>query len=249
VRIRVAIPTPHSTNQEHVTRSLPQYKAAIEQAGGEALVIPLDRSNDEIARLSSLCHAVLLPGSPADVDPEKYGEAVRHPKTAPGDPPRDNTDELLLQDAFNIRKPILGICYGLQSLNVWRTGTLIQHLDTPVNHAAGSKVPRAHGVHIEAESRLAGIVQAGLLRVNSSHHQAAVVPGDGLRVVARCPEDGVIEALEGTAPEHFVVAVQWHPERMIADDEPARALFRALVQAARTRFAGARVPDFETAVK
>ena len=88
---------------------------------------------------------MLLPGSPADVDPEKYG-AVRHPDTAPADPFRDNTDELLLQDAYNMRKPVFGICYGLQSLNVWRTGTLDQALPKGVNHKAGRKVAQAHRV-------------------------------------------------------------------------------------------------------
>jgi len=78
------------------------------------------------------CDGVLLPGSPADVDPEKYG-AERHPDTAPADPFRDSTDELLLQDAYNMRKPVFGICYGLQSLNVWRTGTLDQAVPKGVN--------------------------------------------------------------------------------------------------------------------
>src|SRR5207244_10703700 len=80
------------------------------------------------------CDAVLLPGSKADVDPAKY-DAERHPKTAPADPKRDTVDELLLQDAYNMRKPVLGICYGLQSLNVYRTGTLVQHIDTSVNRS------------------------------------------------------------------------------------------------------------------
>jgi putative glutamine amidotransferase len=71
--------------------------------------------------------------------------------------------------------------------------------------------------------------------VNSSHHQAAEAAGDGLRVVARCPEDGVIEALEDSSDDHFVVAVQWHPERSVEDDESSRAIFRALVEAARAR--------------
>jgi len=73
--------------------------------------------------------------------------------------------------------------------------------------------------------------------VNSSHHQSADVIGDGLRAVARCPEDGIIEALEGTSPDHFVLAVQWHPERSVDDDESSRAIFRALIEAARNRHA------------
>jgi len=91
-------------------------------------------------------------------------------------------------------------------------------------------------VEIDSGSRLAKILNVGpearSLSVNSSHHQAADVAGDGLRVVARCPEDGIIEALEGAAPDHFVLAVQWHPERAM-EDEASRAIFRAFVQAAK----------------
>jgi CTP synthase (UTP-ammonia lyase) len=89
------------------------------------------------------------------------------------------------------------------------------------------------------------------LAVNSSHHQAAEVVGDGLRVVAHSEQDQVIEALEGTAPDHFVLAVQWHPERSVADDEPSRAIFQAFVQAALHRHEQPRtpVPDFESMPK
>jgi putative glutamine amidotransferase len=73
------------------------------------------------------------------------------------------------------------------------------------------------------------------LPVNSSHHQSADVIGDGLRIVARCPQDNIIEALEGTSPDHFVLAVQWHPERSVDDDEHSRRIFRALVEAAREK--------------
>jgi putative glutamine amidotransferase len=236
VRPRIAIPVPHS-DQEYAERSLPQYEWAIEMAGGEPIRIPLDRAPAEVMKLIEGCDAVLLPGSKADVDPAKY-EAPRHPQTAASDAGRDTVDKLLLQDAYNMRKPILGICYGLQILNVYRTGTLIQHIESTVNHEAGRKVPEAHNVAIEPSSQLAAIVGAGkalLIPVNSSHHQSADVIGDGLRVVARCPDDGVIEAVEGTSPDHFVLAVQWHPERSVDEDETSRALFRSLVAAARAR--------------
>jgi putative glutamine amidotransferase len=236
MRPRIAIPLPLSTNPEYVERSLPQYERAIEMAGGQAVRIPLDKSPSEVMKLIERCDGVLLPGSAADVDPAKYGASERHPKTSPPDPKRDTVDELLLQDAYNMRKPVLGICYGLQMLNVYRTGSLIQHIESPINHAAGRQVPIAHKVKVDSGSRLATLIHAGpaagLLDVNSSHHQAAEVVGDALRVVARCPEDGIIEALEGTVPDHFVLAVQWHPERSVNDDESSRAIFRALVQAA-----------------
>lgn len=238
MRPRIAIPVPHS-NTEYAQRVLPDYTQAVEAAGGEPVVIPLEATPEETAKLLNRCQGVLLPGSKADVDPQKYG-AAKHSKTEAADPLRDAADELLIQDAYNMRKPILGICYGLQSLNVWRTGTLVQdiasELNSTVNHAAGRKVPRAHNVAIESGSRLAGILGAEkTLAVNSSHHQAVEVAGDGLRVVARCTEDGVIEALESTLPDQWVVAVQWHPERSYDDDAASRALFRALVEAAAAR--------------
>ncbi|PYX80130.1 MAG: peptidase C26 [Acidobacteria bacterium] len=233
---RIAIPLPLSTNPEYVEGSLPQYERAIEMAGGQAIRIPLDKSPSEVMKIIERCDGVLLPGSVADVDPSKYGVSERHPKTNPADPRRDTVDELLLQDAYNMRKPLLGICYGLQILNVYRTGSLIQHIESRIKHAAGRQVPIAHTVEIDSGSRLAKILNVGpearSLSVNSSHHQAADVAGDGLRVVARCPEDGIIEALEGAAPDHFVLAVQWHPERAM-EDEASRAIFRAFVQAAK----------------
>jgi putative glutamine amidotransferase len=243
MRPRIAIPVPHAGDPAYAERALPQYERAVQMAGGEPVRIPLNQSPAEVMKLIERCDAVVLPGSKADVDPAKYG-APRHPKTADADSQRDTVDELLLQDAYNMHKPLLGICYGLQILNVYRTGTLLQHLESPVNHEAGRKVPVAHTVDVEPQSKLAEIIAAGtpadrqtpvVLNVNSSHHQVADVVGDGLRVVARSPQDGVIEALEGTSPDHFVLAVQWHPERSVDDDEPSRAIFRALVEAARAR--------------
>lgn len=237
MRPRIAIPVPHSMDAEYAGRALPQYERAVEQAGGEPVRIPLDRTIAEIHTLVQHCEAVLLPGSRADVDPEKY-LAVRDPKTADADLPRDAVDEFLLQDAFELRKPVLGICYGLQSLNVYRAGSLVQHIESPINHEAGRTVALAHEVAVDAGSRLAEIVKQAnadpaRLPVNSSHHQSADAIGRGLRIVARCPQDGIVEALEGTEPDHFVLAVQWHPERSIDDDEASRAIFRSLVEAAK----------------
>jgi putative glutamine amidotransferase len=106
-------------------------------------------------------------------------------------------------------------------------------------------VAQAHTVEIEPESQLAKIVGAdeerAVIPVNSSHHQSADVVGDGLRIVARSPLDGVIEALEGTLPGHFVLAVQWHPERSVHDSKElansAQSIFRAFIEAARAKHA------------
>ncbi len=238
MRPRIAIPLPHSIDVEYGERAAPQYERALELAGAEAVRIPLDRAPAEVMKLIERCDAVLLPGSKADVDPAKY-ESARGPHTEDPDPRRDAVDELLLQDAYNMRKPVLGICYGIQILNVYRSGTLVQHIESAVNHEAGRKVPIAHQVQVEPGSKLAEILGLSSAQrsigVNSSHHQAAERIGDGLQIVARCPEDGVIEGLEGTNPEHFVLAVQWHPERSYDDDLRSRSIFRALVEAAKTR--------------
>jgi putative glutamine amidotransferase len=247
---RIAIPVPHSgdreDDREYAARALPSYEEAVRGAGGEPVRIELDQTPARVMKQIERCDAVLLPGSRADVDPQKYG-AHRHEKTAPADAKRDTVDELLLQDAYKMRKPVLGICYGLQSLNVYRAGTLVQHIesanvDSKINHSAGRTVANAHTVEIEPESKLAEIVGASkTLAVNSSHHQSADAVGDGLRVVARSAEDGIIEALEGTVPGHFVLAVQWHPERSVNDGpevaESAHAIFRAFIEAARAKHA------------
>ena len=235
---RIAIPLPHGADAEYALRAIPQYERAVALSGGEPVRIPLDRTPAEVMKMIEHCDAVLLPGSKADVDPAKF-EAARHPKTEASDPLRDTVDELLLQDAYNMRKPILGICYGLQILNVYRSGNLLQHIESTVNHEAGRKVPVAHRVTIAGKSLLAEIVSSDTvltIPVNSSHHQAAGDKiGDGLRIVARCPEDSIVEAIEGTEPAHFVLGVQWHPERSFEDDPRSRALFTALVEAARRR--------------
>ena len=242
---RIAIPEPHSS-REYTGKRLRDYTACIEAAGGEAVVIPLELTPAEQAQLMKSCDAVLLPGSPADVDPEKYDEP-RNPHTAEADVLRDNADELLLQDAYNMRKPIFGICYGTQSLNVWRTGKLTQHIESQVAHEVKHEA-RAHTVNIESNTILAQLAHSkNELWVNSSHHQALSLLGDGLRLAAVSPQDGVVEAVEGTAPDQWVLGVQWHPERTFADDNLSRVIFEEFIAQAQRwheQFA-ARRHDFE----
>jgi putative glutamine amidotransferase len=243
---RIAIPIPHFSDRKYAERAIPQYERAVELAGGEAVRVGLDQTPHEMRKVMERCNAVLLPGSKADVDPARF-RAARSSHTAAADPRRDVVDDLLLGEAYRLGKPVLGICYGLQSLNVNRAGSLIQHIPeflpeaarAKVNHEAGRNVAVAHSVEIEPGSRLAEIVGNGsdvrrplVLPVNSSHHQSAETIGKGLRIVARCPDDGIIEALEGTAPDHFVLAVQWHPERSVEQDAASRAIFKAFIAAA-----------------
>ncbi len=233
---RIAIPEPCAYDPDYSARTLPPYLHAIQEAGGEPVVIPLGLEPEELARRITGCSAVLLPGSKADVDPQKFN-AERHPRTSAADPQRDAADELLLQDAYNLHKPIFGICYGLQSLNVWRTGSLLQHIESQVAHSGKRGGEMAHQVVVEPNSLLAREIGRAscpcAIPVNSSHHQAAKLVGDGLRITARCPDDGIIEAIEGTRPGHYVLAVQWHPERTFDSDEPSRRLFSSFIRAAQ----------------
>jgi putative glutamine amidotransferase len=232
---RIAIPIPHSSKPDYNERTLPHYIQALKQSGAEPAIVPLDATPAEIARMVTSCQGVLLPGSPADLDPAKY-DAPKDPHTNPADEPRDRVDELLIQDAHNMRKPLFGICYGMQAINVWRTGTLVQHLpQQPVNHEAGPAVQQAHDITFEPASLFATIISNGggtRTPVNSSHHQSVEHPGDGLRIVAHSTEDGVVEAVENINPDHWLVAVQWHPERTFQSEESSRKLFRAFVEAA-----------------
>jgi putative glutamine amidotransferase len=245
---------PHSIDLEYGERAIPQYERAVMMAGGEPVRISLNENPTGLTSLIASCSGILLPGSNADIDPTRFQQKTS-PHTASADLRREAIDDLLLEDAYSHRKPVLCICYGLQSLNVFFGGSLIQHIPdflpeetrAKVNHEAGRKVAVAHGVEIDADSRIAGLVNSEgrglraevqgpiILPVNSSHHQSADTVGDGLRIVARCPDDGIIEALEGTSPDHFVLAVQWHPERSVDADEPSRAIFRALIAAANQK--------------
>jgi putative glutamine amidotransferase len=234
--VHIAIPEPTGSNPDYNQRSLPQYVKALQAAGATAIVVPLNEPQEKVAKLLADVKGILLPGSPYDVDPQRYGEAPI-PECAQPDPARTAVDELLLQDAFNLRKPILAICAGTQTLNVWRNGSLVQDLKTPVNHRPGREVVQAHPVRIVQGSKLARLVPAGdpaEPQVNSSHHQAIRNVGDNLLVTALSPQDGVIEAVELDSPNQFVLAVQWHPERTYNQSEFSRAIFAAFVDAAET---------------
>jgi putative glutamine amidotransferase len=232
--VHIAIPEPTSSDPAYNQRSLPPYLFALQAAGATPIIVPLHERPDRVARLLAGVQGILLPGSRYDVDPQRYGEDPI-PECGEGDPARTAVDELLLQDAFNLQKPILAICHGAQTMNVWRNGALIQDLQTAVNHSPGREVVEAHPVRILPGSRLAGMVpldERAEPQVNSSHHQAIREAGDDLLVGAVSSADGVIEAVELDSAEHFVVAVQWHPERTYTVSAFSRAIFAAFAQAA-----------------
>jgi putative glutamine amidotransferase len=247
---RIAIPLPTSFDLEYNRQNYAGYADAIIASGGEPVSVPLDMDTAELAHLAAGCDGILLPGSPADVDPAKYGQD-REEATAPADFPRENVDEFLLADALRSTKPIFGICFGTQMLNVFSGGTLVQDLMIlPVNHPAGRAVMVAHSAAVAPGSLLAASIDAaettpagGFLRlpVNSSHHQAVGIVGEGLAVSARCPQDGVVEAIEASSQGGgFVLGVQWHPERTFETSPSSRSLFAGFIHAAAARAAVAR---------
>jgi putative glutamine amidotransferase len=252
--LRVGVP--YRTTQEEVAgdnRKHEYYCQAVRDAGGEPVPISLKLDDAALSVLLNSLDAFVTTGSPADVDPARYG-AARHPKCGEADPARERTDWAIYQHAFAEQKPVLAICYGAQTLNVFLGGTLVQDIPTELpaalvhgKNATGEVMPApsqdpVHAVQLEAGSMLAEISGASENRVNTSHHQAILAPGRGLHVTAKAP-DGVIEAVEyvggrnasaGDA-ERWVVGVQWHPERPIheaAGDAFSAAIFRALVRAA-----------------
>lgn len=206
-----------------------EYSEAVYAAGGLPVLIPLIAEPEYARELVARLDGVVLSGSASDVDPGLYG-AERDTRVEDVHPEKDAVDMALAGLVLETRKPLLGICYGTQALNVQLGGTLVQHLEeNPIRHSD----PKAqHQIRVEPDTWLARLAgRAGEFRVNTSHHQAVGRAAPSLRVTARAP-DGVIEAVETTEPGRFLVGVQWHPERIWREDGLSRALFEELVRQA-----------------
>ena len=202
------------------------YVDSLRRAGAIPVLIPPQPEN--AADVVDDLDGILLAGGD-DFDPAVYGEP-RHPTVEPMDPRRQENELSLARVARERGIPTLGICLGVQVMNVAAGGTLIQHIESDIDHASEPSDRHRHEVAIDGGTRLARIVGERELEVNSSHHQAIKEIGDGLRVTAHAP-DGIVEGLED--PRHpFYVGVQWHPEDM-SGEESASAIFGAFVEAAR----------------
>ena len=206
------------------------YVEALRRAGAIPVVIPPQPEN--AAELVHELDGILLAGG-YDCDPKAYGEQP-HPTVELMDARRQSNDVSLAKYARDRGIPTLGICLGVQVMNVAAGGTLVQdinsEMETEIEHASEPEDRARHDVIIEQGTKLAGILDRHELNVNSSHHQAIRRVGEGLRVTALAP-DGVVEGLED--PRHpFYVGVQWHPEDM-SGDSSASSLFGAFVEAAR----------------
>jgi len=207
----------------------PAYFEAIQAAGGMAVMIPL--IPDLAAELSQRLDGVLLSGCDSDVDPARY-DALPHPQVQFVNPARDLTDFRLLEEADRARRPVLGICYGMQSMNVHYGGSLVQHLPDAFSGIEHDDRQTRHCVKVESGSLLAGIAGAGEHLVNSTHHQAVDRVAGRFRVTARAL-DGIIEAMEAVDGGRFLAAVQWHPERIFPESPLSKALLGRFLEACR----------------
>ncbi len=213
------------------------YPAALAACGALPLVIPLNLPQDILRSIFERLDGLCLAGG-VDVDPAEYGEA-RHPQLGAVDAPRDQTELLLARWALEADLPVLGICRGIQLLNVAAGGTLYQHIPAQVPDAGqhsyrlqdSSWETPTHGVRVEPESLLGQAVGAERLRTNSFHHQSLKDVAPGFQATAWA-DDGVVEAIEHPQ-KPFAVAVQWHPEGMFRSDTYARRIFEAFVAACR----------------
>jgi putative glutamine amidotransferase len=211
------------------------YIEAVLGAGGLPVLIPLSMTGDDLRALYARLDGVLLPGG-GDIDPAYFNQA-RHPRLGDVDEERDRVELAFARYALEDGKPLLGVCRGMQVMNVALGGSLYQDLPSEYGgvllrhaHPVG-EFPRehlAHPVRVEEESRLARVLGSPIVQVNSRHHQAVKRVGEGLVATAHAP-DGVIEGVE--KPGHpFALGVQWHPENLQAMPEMKR-LFEAFVAA------------------
>lgn len=213
------------------------YSEAVEAAGGLPVHLPLIPKAEYIAAAMSGIDGLLLPGSDSDMDPARYGQEP-HPQLGHVVPEKDETDLLTLEEAERRAMPVFAICFGLQSLNVFRGGTLIQdipsQLPRAIKHEQG--VPRnrhSHRVRILDGSLLRELAGAENVPVNSFHHQAIENVGREL-VATAWASDGVVEAVEDPRSDRFVLGVQWHPEIAWERDAVSQSLFTRFIDEART---------------
>ncbi|HEV8471810.1 MAG TPA: gamma-glutamyl-gamma-aminobutyrate hydrolase family protein, partial [Methylomirabilota bacterium] len=214
------------------------YLRAVEQAGGVPVLLAPQLSAAARETLWARLDGLVLTGG-GDLEPSRFGQPA-HAATTLVSAARDDLELELVDRALRDDMPMFAICRGLQVLNVALGGSLHQHIPDAfapgVEHAQQARRDVAtHDVKVLAEdTRIGAIVGASELRVNSFHHQAIDRLGRDLREVAWAP-DRVIEAVEHTDRRRFVLGVQWHPEDLVGHDAAARALFAAIVAAARGR--------------
>lgn len=208
------------------------YSEAVEAAGALPVHIPLIPKKEYIESIVESLDGILLPGADCDVDPKFYGEDP-HPKLGRVVPEKDATDMLVLELAESLNLPVLAICFGMQVLNVSRGGSLVQDIEAQIEgcmkHRQGEPLDRhSHSVSI-AEKNLLFELAGKSASVNSHHHQAVRRTGRDLRAIAWA-NDGIIEAIEDTRDDRFVLGLQWHPEIAWSRDSLSQGIFERFVE-------------------
>lgn len=229
----VGITTAHNLELDCFFCRKTYVEAVIKKGGGVPLLLPPVQNETLLKIYVDLIDGLLLSGG-GEIHPVYFGEEP-HWKLEEVSPERDYFEVMLTRSVLEANKPILGICRGIQVLNVVLGGTLYQDLQTQLPNSLQhqQKAPRkypTHKIKIRENSYLAQVLGTTILQVNSLHHQAIKDVAPGLQVVAWA-EDGVVEAVESFSYP-FVLGVQWHPEAMGEDNEHTASLFRAFVEAA-----------------
>ncbi len=229
-----------STNRFYLGR---HYSEALENFGGVPFHLSLIPKRKYISECLKSLDGILLPGSDTDIDPLIYGEEP-HQNLKRVITEKDETDLLVLAEAEKLNMPVLAICYGCQSLNVSRGGTLFQDIESQIKnfikHEQGIPLERnSHSIDIKENSLLMRLITTckgefknGKVLVNSHHHQAVKQIGKNLEVTAWA-KDSVIECIEDVRNDRFVLGVQWHPELSWKDDFLSNRIFEKFTEECR----------------
>ncbi|RPH34645.1 MAG: gamma-glutamyl-gamma-aminobutyrate hydrolase family protein [Chloroflexi bacterium] len=234
-RIVVTVQSPeHAANEEVAWRKNDRYFEAIRRHGGDVIVLDEDTGLDERAAALAAMDGLLLSGG-ADLDPALYGEEAL--PTTVVEPGRDALEQSAFEVAEERRVPVFGVCRGMQAVNVFRGGSLVQDIEGHTSPAYPAPEASSHDLEIEAGTRLATVLGEGAATVNTYHHQA-IRPeqvGQGLRISGYSPHpDGdLVEAFEDTDPGRWLMAVQSHPERTEFTSPEFERLWASFLDAAR----------------
>ena len=224
--MKPVIAMPRLSNEPFRIYMKSKYVFSLWRSGARVVWISQNCTEKDLERLKK-CDGFLLPGG-VDIEPARYGQETDE-KCGKIDLRRDAAEQKMMEAFLPTGKPILGICRGVQFVNVFFGGTLHQHMDGHSDFKA--RAIGSHNVRILPGTKLAGILGEKTLLVNSMHHQAANAVGKDLMVSA-CAEDGTIEALEHVS-HPFCLAVQWHPEHLSRRRKDQQAIFDAFVAACR----------------
>ena len=231
-----AHPTLQERNHTIIHSCGENYLKSVEKAGGVPLILPIFDTPEAVERYAAMCDGFIIPGG-IDVNPLSYGEEP-HPLLQMTRLEYDSYEIRLIKEIYRLRKPMLGICRGIQIINVAFGGTLWQdvslrpeptwrHQQKEMDSSSVS-----HKVLIEEGSLLSSLYGSELM-TNSYHHQSVKDPGRGLKITARA-DDGVIEALEAEEDYPFLLAVQWHPECfVILENNPMAPIFTKFIDASK----------------